>query len=141
MIALTPYTSSSNAPFEEKVRRLISKGKAKNEALDLVENVDQERSEYIQKYFNLEWPSRQFFHLMVNSEMGMKWPRRSFMPYQSLISRRSEEHIEKAARALGAAWNDVRLPHPVKVTAYCTALYGTRDDRASYDLLAYCSGF
>ena len=58
------------APFEEKVRRLISKGKAENEAVDLVETVDQERSEYIQKYFNLEWPSRQFFHLMVNSEMG-----------------------------------------------------------------------
>jgi cytidylate kinase len=58
------------APFEEKVRRLISKGKTENEAVDLVETVDQERSEYIQKYFNLEWPSRQFFHLMVNSEMG-----------------------------------------------------------------------
>ena len=58
------------APFEEKVRRLISKGKAENEAVELVETVDQERSEYIQKYFNLEWPSRQYFHLMVNSEIG-----------------------------------------------------------------------
>ena len=58
------------APFEAKVRRLISKGKAENEAIELVETVDQERSEYIQKYFDLEWPSRQFFHLMVNSEMG-----------------------------------------------------------------------
>src|SRR3954470_19777235 len=27
--------------------------------------------------------------------------------------------------ALGAGWNEVRLPHPVKMTAYCTALYGT----------------
>jgi hydroxylaminobenzene mutase len=27
--------------------------------------------------------------------------------------------------ALGGAWNEVRLPHPIKVTAYCTALYGT----------------
>jgi hydroxylaminobenzene mutase len=27
--------------------------------------------------------------------------------------------------ALGAAWNEVRLPHPIKVTAYRTALYGT----------------
>src|SRR4029453_18818454 len=26
--------------------------------------------------------------------------------------------------ALGAAWNEVRLPDPLKVTAYCTALYG-----------------
>jgi (hydroxyamino)benzene mutase len=27
--------------------------------------------------------------------------------------------------ALGAGWNEVRLPHPIKLTAYCTALYGT----------------
>jgi (hydroxyamino)benzene mutase len=27
--------------------------------------------------------------------------------------------------ALGAVWNEVRLPHPVRVTAYYTALYGT----------------
>lgn len=27
--------------------------------------------------------------------------------------------------ALGGEWNEVRLPHPVKVTAYWTALYGT----------------
>jgi hydroxylaminobenzene mutase len=27
--------------------------------------------------------------------------------------------------ALGAAWNEVRLPHPVKLMAYCTALYST----------------
>jgi hydroxylaminobenzene mutase len=27
--------------------------------------------------------------------------------------------------ALGAAWNEVRLPYPVKVTAYYAALYGT----------------
>lgn len=60
------------APFEEKVRRLISKGKTENEAVDLVDTVDQERSEYIEKYFNIEWPSRQFFHLMVNSGMGIE---------------------------------------------------------------------
>ena len=30
--------------------------------------------------------------------------------------------------ALGAAWNEVRLPHPVKVTASCPALYGTYVD-------------
>lgn len=27
--------------------------------------------------------------------------------------------------ALGASWDEVRLSHPVKLTAYCTALYGT----------------
>ena len=58
------------APFEEKVHRLISTGKTENEAVELVETVDQERSEYIQKYFNIEWPSREFFHLMINSGIG-----------------------------------------------------------------------
>ena len=58
------------APFEEKVHRLIYTGKTENEAVELVETVDQERSEYIQKYFNVGWPMRQFFHLMVNSAMG-----------------------------------------------------------------------
>jgi|SRR5215472_1127786 cytidylate kinase len=58
------------APFEEKVRRLVSMGKTQDEAVELVETVDQDRSEYIQKYFNIEWPTRQFFHLMVNSGMG-----------------------------------------------------------------------
>jgi hypothetical protein len=38
-------------------------------------------------------------------------------------------HLERAMNgmfllALGAAWNEVRLPRPVKV-AYCSALYGT----------------
>jgi cytidylate kinase len=59
------------APFEQKVRRLISTGKTESEAVELVETVDKERSEYIQKYFNVvEWPLRQLFHLMINSGMG-----------------------------------------------------------------------
>ena len=38
-------------------------------------------------------------------------------------------HLERVLNgilllALGAAWSEVRLPHPVKVTAYYTALYG-----------------
>jgi hypothetical protein len=32
--------------------------------------VDRDRAEYIKQYFNIEWPARQFFHLMVNSIMG-----------------------------------------------------------------------
>jgi cytidylate kinase len=59
------------APFEQKVRRLISTGKTESEAVELVETVDQERSEYLKKYFNVvEWPPRQLFHLMINSGMG-----------------------------------------------------------------------
>lgn len=58
------------APFEEKVRRLKARGKSENEAVELAETVDQERAEYIQKYFNVEWPDRHYFHLMINSMLG-----------------------------------------------------------------------
>ena len=58
------------APFEEKVRRLQATGKSEQEAIDLAATVDRDRAEYIKQYFNIEWPARQFFHLMVNSVMG-----------------------------------------------------------------------
>jgi hypothetical protein len=58
------------APFEDKVRRLQREGKTEAEAVDLVENVDQERTAFIKAHFGLDWPARQFFHLMVNSIMG-----------------------------------------------------------------------
>jgi len=58
------------APFEEKVRRLEAKGKSEAEARELAETVDRERAEYIKKYFDVEWPAREFFHLMINTAMG-----------------------------------------------------------------------
>jgi hypothetical protein len=35
-----------------------------------VEEVDVDRSSFIRKYFHVEWPERQRFHLMINSSMG-----------------------------------------------------------------------
>jgi cytidylate kinase len=58
------------ASFDEKVRRLQAKGKSKSEARELVETVDRDRSEYIKKYFDVEWPERHYFHLMVNNSLG-----------------------------------------------------------------------
>ncbi len=58
------------APFEEKVRRLRARGKSEAEAVDLAETVDRDRAEYIKKYFDVEWPARQFFDLMINSARG-----------------------------------------------------------------------
>jgi cytidylate kinase len=58
------------APFEERVRRLRAKGKSEPEAIELAETVDRDRAEYIRKYFDVEWPDRHFFHLMVNSLLG-----------------------------------------------------------------------
>jgi cytidylate kinase len=58
------------APFEEKVRRVQQGGKSEEEAVQLVETVDQDRKAFIKDHFGLEWPARHFFHLMVNSTMG-----------------------------------------------------------------------
>jgi cytidylate kinase len=59
------------APFGEKVSRLQASGKSENEAIQLVEDVDRDRAAFIKQYFNLEWPGRDRFHLMINSTIGM----------------------------------------------------------------------
>jgi cytidylate kinase len=58
------------APHDEKIRRLVAAGKRREEAEDLVENVDKERSAYIKHYFNAEWPTRSLYHLMINTVVG-----------------------------------------------------------------------
>ncbi|HWE51088.1 MAG TPA: cytidylate kinase-like family protein [Bryobacteraceae bacterium] len=58
------------APFEERVRRLMQAGKSEADAVHLAETVDRDRAAFIKQYFDVEWPERHFFHLMVNSTMG-----------------------------------------------------------------------
>lgn len=58
------------APFEEKIRRLCAQGKSEDEAHALAETVDRDRAAYIKQYFNIEWPFREVFHLMINSTLG-----------------------------------------------------------------------
>ena len=61
------------ASFADKVHRLCGEGKSESEASELAENVDRERAEYIRKYFEVEWPAREFFHLMINTGLGEAW--------------------------------------------------------------------
>lgn len=58
------------APRENKVQRLIKRGKSEKEAEELVDNVDRERSDYIQKYFKVAWPDRPIYHSMLNTVIG-----------------------------------------------------------------------
>jgi cytidylate kinase len=58
------------APFQERVRRLQALGKTEREAVELAETVDRDRADFIKRYFDVEWPGRHRFHLMVNSGMG-----------------------------------------------------------------------
>jgi len=58
------------APREDKLRRLIARGKSEKEANELVDTIDRDRVDFIQKYFNVEWPSRAVYHIMLNTSLG-----------------------------------------------------------------------
>jgi cytidylate kinase len=78
------------APFEEKVRRLEKAGKRENEAIELVETVDRDRSQYIKKYFDVKWPDRYYFHLMINSTIGEERAVETILHSKSILEKRAE---------------------------------------------------
>ena len=58
------------APREDKVQRLLARGKSEKDAEELVDSVDGERADFIQKYFNVDWPDRPIYHAMLNTAIG-----------------------------------------------------------------------
>lgn len=58
------------APREDKVRRLLSRGKSEKDANELVDTVDHERAGFIEKYFHVQWPDRAVYHVMINTAIG-----------------------------------------------------------------------
>jgi cytidylate kinase len=58
------------APREEKVRRLLARGKSEKEAEQLVDTVDRDRAHFIQQYFHVEWPDRDIYNTMINTVIG-----------------------------------------------------------------------
>jgi len=58
------------APREDKVRRLLGRGKSESEAEHLVDTVDRERADFILRYFGVQWPDRAIYHSMINTAIG-----------------------------------------------------------------------
>ena len=58
------------APRDEKIRRLCEAGKSEDDALDEIENLDRQRVIFVRRYFGMEWPTRELYHLMINSQVG-----------------------------------------------------------------------
>ena len=58
------------APRGNKVRRLLARGKSEKEAEELVDSIDRERTDFIKKYFNVDWPDRAIYHSMINTAIG-----------------------------------------------------------------------
>jgi cytidylate kinase len=58
------------APRELKYQRALAELKDETEARERVENLDNERREFIKHYFGVEWPVRHFYHAMLNTAIG-----------------------------------------------------------------------
>jgi len=58
------------APREEKIRRLREAGKSEDEAAEEIDVVDRQRVIFVRRYFGMEWPTRELYHMMINSKVG-----------------------------------------------------------------------
>jgi len=58
------------APRAEKLRRIQTLGRNLQDAEDLVDTVDSERTLFIKHYFGADWPTRSLYHMMINTAIG-----------------------------------------------------------------------
>src|SRR5579884_2536218 len=58
------------ASTEAKVNRLRAEGMSQQEAEEAVRTIDTERAAFIERYFNLQWPTRSTYHAMLNTDFG-----------------------------------------------------------------------
>jgi cytidylate kinase len=58
------------APRDLKYQRILAQRRNENEALDLVDSVDQQRRDFIKHYYGVEWPSRHLYDAMLNTSIG-----------------------------------------------------------------------
>ena len=75
------------APRENKVLRLLSRGKSEKDAQELVDTVDRERAGFIEKYFHVEWPDRAVYHLMVNTAVGEDTVAQTIVNFMKAVDR------------------------------------------------------
>lgn len=77
------------APREDKVRRLLARGKSDKEAEQLVDTVDRERADFIQKFFHVEWPDRTLYHAMINTAIGEPAVLRMILEFMKSLDERA----------------------------------------------------
>jgi cytidylate kinase len=70
---------------QDKIRRVIARGKTEREAEELVDSVDQERSDFIQRYFHVEWPNRSLYHIMLNTHIGEELVLQTILDFAKLL--------------------------------------------------------
>jgi cytidylate kinase len=55
---------------EIKYRRILKRTGNEKEALQLLDTMDDDRRKFVKHYFGHEWPNRQLFQVMLNTDVG-----------------------------------------------------------------------
>jgi cytidylate kinase len=79
------------APREDKLRRLLARGKSEDEAHALVDTVDRERADFITKYFGVDWPNLPLYQTMINTSIGDGAVVEAILSFMKLCDRRLTE--------------------------------------------------
>ncbi len=58
------------ASRELRFRRVLKRVNDKDEAVELVDQVDEDRKKFVKHHLGYEWPNRQLFHVMFNTGIG-----------------------------------------------------------------------
>ena len=58
------------ASRDYKIHRLICAGTPEPDAIEQVDTIDRDRTEFVKKYLKLDWPDHHLFDAMFNTEMG-----------------------------------------------------------------------
>lgn len=58
------------APHAEKLQRLLKVGKNEREARELLDTIDRDRTTFVKRYFDADWPTRCLYHMMINTAVG-----------------------------------------------------------------------
>ena len=59
------------ASREFRFRRVLKRvGGNRDEAVELVDSVDEDRKKFVKHHLGYEWPNRHLFHAMINTEVG-----------------------------------------------------------------------
>lgn len=79
------------APRQDKIRRVIARGKTEPEAEELVDSVDHERIDFIQRYFHVEWPTRSLYHIMLNTHIGEELVLQTILDFAKLVESKPDD--------------------------------------------------
>ena len=76
------------AAREDKVRRVMAGGKTESEAQELVDTVGRDRIDFIERYFDVEWPTRSLYHIMLNTSVGEELVVQTILQFMKTIESR-----------------------------------------------------